>query len=126
MDVGRFLRLQGAVRAAAGAISEDHAVVGADAMMQSYQRLRGEVRIAIPPEDVDEFDRVCPPNVPSFATPPYGVPIAQADKFHAARGLLEQMAGWLEGYVRHAEMQANAEAYAAERVRQERVTGFRP
>lgn len=125
MDVRRFLRLQGAVRAAASSIAEDNAVVSADAMLQSYRRLRDEVRTAIPDEDVAEFDRVCPENVPSFAAN-RGVPIQQAGKFHAARGLLEQMAGWLDGYIRKAQMQAEAEAYAAARLKEERGVGFRP
>jgi hypothetical protein len=102
-----LLRLLGAVRAAASSIAEDNAVAGADAILQSYRRLRSEVRTAIPGQDVAEFDRVCPENVPAFAVN-RGVPIQQAGKFHTARGLLEQMAGWLEGYVSEAQMEAEA------------------
>lgn len=124
LNVERILRLQGAVRAAAASVSENNAVAGADPMLSSYRRLRDEVRGAIPSEDVPEFDRVCPPNVPAFAANRSRA-LDQAGKFHAARSMLEQMAGWLDGYVRHAQLQAEAEAYAAERVKEERGIGFR-
>lgn len=123
MDVARFLRLQGVVRAAAASASEDNAVVAADAMMHSYQRLRGEVQQGIPDEDRAEFDRMFPENVSEFAVA-RGVPTQQAGKFHAARGLLEQMAGWLDGYVRSVQMEAEAKEYAAARVKEERRPGF--
>jgi hypothetical protein len=124
MDVGRVMRLQGAAREAANSVAEENAVVGAAGMHQAYQRLRDEVESALASELRSEFNRVCPKNVPAFAINRASA-VERAGKFHAARGLLLEMVGWLDGIVRHAQMQAEAAAYAAARVKEERGVGFR-
>ncbi len=45
-------------------------------------------------------------------------------KYLFARGLLEQMAGWLDGYVQQTRMHAEAEAYAKARVAEERKSSY--
>ena len=124
MDVARFLRLQGAIRAALDSVAEGNAVIGSDAMVASYMRLREEVWSAVPNEDKPEFDRVCPHNAIKGAGGRTDLRTA-ASHYSEARTLLAVMAGWLDGYVQHARMAMEAEATARERVRQERGVGFR-
>lgn len=102
-DVGRFLRLQGAIDAAASAVPADHAATAVTALVGSYASLREEVRLAIDEEFRDEFDRL----FPSVALPssPRGLgagfdPFQSADEANQARTRLRTMSGWLGGFVR--------------------------
>lgn len=121
MDVGKFLRLQGAIRAAHESIPPDHAVMGGTAMERAYERLRIEVQDAIPNEHLQEFDGLFPEHIGGFGHSPRG----EAERFHAARSLLASMAGWLDGYVQAARMEMEAQAYAEARVKEERGFGFK-
>jgi len=125
MDVAGFLRLQGAIRSVLDSVSEGQAAVAAEAMADSYRRLRHETRDAIPEEDREEFDRLFPETPPAITSRAMGRLGYEAAKFHAARALLGTMAGWLDGYVQHARMQMEAQAYAEKRAKEERGVGFK-
>ncbi len=125
MDVGKFLRLQGAIKSSLDAIPVDQAAVAADAMLTTYERMRSEVRDAIPKEHHKEFDRLFPATIERPVNNPGGRLALIAGRFNSARSLLGSMAGWLDGYVQAARMQMEAEAYAQARVKEERGVGFK-
>lgn len=120
MDIGKFLRLQGAIGAAidSGAEGRD---LGASDLAGTYRRLRAEVRGAVEAQHWPEFDRLFPESLGGFPQSQRG----DAEKLNAARRRLAMMAGWLEGFVKEARMDMEAQAYAAARVREERGIGFK-
>lgn len=124
-DVGRFLRLQGAIQAALDSIPMDQAVVAEQPMKDAYLRLRAETRSVIPGETLEEFDRMFPTEVKVGPTGSSRM-VIRAARFNAARSLLGSLAGWLDGFVQEARMTIEAEAYAHARVEEERGVGFRP
>jgi hypothetical protein len=123
IDLGRYLRLQGAIQAALDAVDQGNAVVGAEAMRTSYTRLREEARSAIPDEQAAEFNRLFPAELPQPTArhSPQGL---DAVKYMTARSLLASLKGWLDGYVSEVRIGVEAEAYAKERVKAERGVGF--
>jgi len=131
IDVGRFIRLRSTVKSASTSVPQGQEAVAGRALTDAYRRLRAEVAGAIPEPLSEEFSKLFPESVPP---PGGGAGLgrlgAQAAESNAARSLLEQMAGWLDGVVESAEHQmridAEAKAYARERVKAERGVGFRP
>jgi hypothetical protein len=132
IDVERFIRLRSTVKSASTSLPKGQEVASGRALSDAYRRLRAEVAETIPEDLREEFSKLFPENV-SF--PPSGdvqgsALLQQAAQANAARSLLEQMAGWLDGLVESAEHQmrinAEAQAYAQERVKAERGIGFRP
>lgn len=101
-DVGRFLRLQGAIEAAVDAVPADHAATAVSALVGSYISLRNEVRLAIDDQYHDEFDRLFPlmatPTAPSAMRGGFD-PFQSADLANQARMRLRAMGGWLGGFV---------------------------
>jgi hypothetical protein len=125
MDVARFMRLQGTVQAAINSVDERQALISGMSLMETYTRLRSEVYNTIGDAERGEFTRLFPKMVdrdPSTNASPEEAKQAWTE----ARALLTQMSGWLEGYVRQAQMTLEAQAYAEERVRAERGVGFKP
>jgi hypothetical protein len=121
-DVGKILRVRGAIQATLEGLADSEAVMAGDAVGSGYTRLRKEVAAIVPSEDREEFDRLFPESAGSFGHRP----MDKANKYHAAKGLLGQLAGWLRGYVDEAQFQAKADAYARERMKQGRGVGFKP
>jgi hypothetical protein len=115
MDVRRALSLQGALRAAAGAIGEQSAAEGSEAMLHSYRHLRQEVPSIIPEEDVSEFDRLFPQNISGRGRTRDEL---QVGRYYSARSALHQMAGWLEGFSQVIQLEANAQAYSTARLKE--------
>ena len=103
-DVGRFLRLQGAIDAAAAAVPQEHAATAVTALVGSYVALREEVRAAIDEAFRAEFDRLFPAmTVPPAPNVRAGFdPFKSADIANEARTRLRTMGGWLGGFVREA------------------------
>jgi hypothetical protein len=60
VDIGEFLRLQGAVQSAIEATAGKPVIGYGRAAESAYLRMRNEVRQAIPEEDLGEFDRLFP------------------------------------------------------------------
>jgi hypothetical protein len=130
-DLGRLLRLQETIQAAAG--SDEPGGLAAPVLTSSYKRLRGEVKNLISESPlVDEFERTFPeidvvelPNEPNaqnrFVLENAGGPLAQT-----AHALLQQLGGWIAGLVAERTLQARIEAEAIERVKREQrpPTGF--
>ena len=128
IDVGKYLRLQGAIQSALDAVGEDQSVVGSTAMRTAYERLRGEVHSSIPDAQAEEFERLFPEKPPEPTTQ-QSRPFLAAARYMSARALLATLKGWLDGYIQEAQYEARmaeADAYARERVKAERGVGFRP
>lgn len=125
MDAGKFLRLQGAIRAALA--SEEPHKVSADSMVGTYLRLRATARDAVPGKDRDEFDALFPEKVEAGSVGTLFDVLREGERgtFFAARSLLETLAGWLGGYVEEARMAMEAAEYAKARVKEERGVGFK-
>jgi hypothetical protein len=126
IDVGRFLRLQGAITSALAAVPVEQAAMTGEALPTSYTRLRGEAIDIIPAKVRDEFERLFPEHPftrrghtsgPRFA-------IETANRANEARAILGTLAGWLGGFVAEARMKQEAAAYAQARIKAERGTGF--
>jgi hypothetical protein len=120
VDLRRALSLQSALRSAALAISEESAPMASDAMLNSYRKLRREVRSVIPEDDVEELDRLFPEGITARGRTREELDTA---RFFAARSALQQLAGWLDGYAQVVQIEANAEAYADARLKE---AGIRP
>ena len=105
VDVGKFLRIQGAIDAAVEAVPGDQAATAAGALVGSYLTLRQEVRLVIDESVYDEFDRLFPMMEPP-ASPNVRRgfdPFANADQANQARIQLKMMGGWLGGFLRAAD-----------------------
>jgi hypothetical protein len=122
VDVGKLMRLRGAIQGALNSIPTDQAPVAGRAMADRWRELREEARNVIPAEQLDEFESLFPGG--PEGNPGLGLR-GQAAMFNEARGLLGSLAGWLEGFIEEARLQAEAEAYGRERAKQERGVGFR-
>ena len=118
-----MLRLHGAITSALASVSEDQAVMAAEALGITYTSLRAEVRAIVPDGLTEEFERLFSPQVPGARA---RGPMGDAKHFSQARAALGAMAGWLDGFIREARMRAEVEAYAKERVKAERGVGFKP
>jgi hypothetical protein len=123
-DISRYLRLQGAIRAAIDAVPEGQAALAGHAMMNAYRRFRSEARANIPNEQFSEFDAMFPTEVIFERANPRDDLQDAAAEFNAARLPLSTMAGWLDGFVQEAKMQMEANAYAKARVKEERGVGY--
>jgi hypothetical protein len=133
IDVGRFIRLRSTVKAASTSIPKGQEAAAGAAFADAYRGLRAQVFETLPEPLRDEFTRLFPDSVPPQPSGDVrggGPLLAQAAQANAGRSLLEQMAGWLDGVVESAEhemrLEAEARAYAEERVKAERGVGFRP
>lgn len=103
-DISRFLRLRGAIDAAAAAVPDDHAATAVTGLVAAYASLREEVRGAIDEGFHDEFDRLFSPMTAPQAPSALGFdPFASADTANQARTRLKMMGGWLGGFVEVAE-----------------------
>ncbi len=109
-DIGRYLRLQGAIRAAIDAVPDGQAALAGHAMMNAYRRFRSEARTVIAPENFSEFDAMFPTGVIFERANPRDDLQDAAAEFNAARLQLSTTAGWLDGFVQEAKMQMEAEA----------------
>lgn len=122
VEVGRFMRLRGAIQGALDAIPVDQAAVAGRAMAARYRIFRHEAQKVVPKGYLDELESLFPE-----------APIAggrrdvreEAETYNQARGLLGALAGWLDGFIQEARSQAETEAYVRERVKQERGVGFK-
>ena len=101
IDVDRFIRLRSTIRSSITALPKGQEVASGRAYEDAYRRLRPEVYENIPESLRQEFSNVCPESVPVIPSGDVrGSPLLQqAAHANAARSLLEQMAGWLDGLV---------------------------
>jgi hypothetical protein len=121
LDVGKLMRLRGAMESAIEAGAAMHFGEGSLPLQQAYVKLRVEAANAIPDGVREEFERLFPER-----TPQVGAAIV------ALRGdammLLKTLAGWVGGIIEEAQfaarLHAEAEALAKERVKEERGVGF--
>jgi hypothetical protein len=88
VDIGRVLRLHGAITSTLAAVPIEQAGLTGEALPASYTRLRGEAIDIIPLKARDEFERLFP----------------EDPKANEARVLLATLAGWLGGFVDEARM----------------------
>jgi hypothetical protein len=121
-DIGKFMRLRRAIQSTVEGLDDDQAAMAGEALARHYVRLRKEVAAVVSPQEEEEFARLFPEAANGYGR----APMEQAKKFHAAKGLLAQLGGWLQGFIDEAELQARAEVYARERVKQKRGVGFKP
>ena len=126
IDVGCFLRLQGAITSTLAAVPIEQAAMTGEALPTFYTRLRGEAIDIIPVKARDEFERLFPedPLTPRRYTSGRNYPIQTANRANEARAILGSLAGWLGGFVAEARMKQEAAAYAEARIKAERGTGF--
>lgn len=126
IDVGRFLRLQGAITSALTAVPVEQAARSGEALPTAYARLRGEAIDIIPAKARDEFERLFPedPLTARGWTRGPGYATDTANRANEARAVLGMLAGWLGGFVDEARMEQEAAAYAAARIKAQRGTGF--
>ena len=96
-DVARFLRLKGSVQAALDAFPIGHITLAGQALAESYNLLREEVKMSLPDSLQNEFDRM----FPELDHPPSSRmnPIGGAEAANAARAKLALLAGWLDGVI---------------------------
>jgi len=124
-DLGKVLRLRGAIRGAIGATEVAQATLGGDTLARRYASLRAEAPNVIPTEDQEELIRLLPLTLSGYGSGPRDLP----GQFNAARIFLGSLGDWLGGYVERAQIaaqiEANAEAYAQARLKEERGVGFR-
>jgi hypothetical protein len=126
MDVGKFLRLQGAIQATIEGSAGKSSTQAGPAVEDAYFRLRQEAWDAIPEKDREEFDRLFPSTViPSPKARNQMQPVTPLETYGTAQTLLTSLAGWLGGYIQETRMRAEAEAYAEARVKAERSVGFK-
>lgn len=109
IDVGRFLRLQGALHGAASSYPWDSAVMGSAALAGAYERLRAETAEIIPEPYRAELDRLFPHDAGPRSP---GDPRMMAKRFSQAKTLLDSLAGWLGGFVREAQLEIESEGLA--------------
>lgn len=123
LDLGRYLRLRGAVMSVVEGIAEAAAEAApaesSEALVQSYRLLRAEVREQAGWEFVEEYDRLFP-DWDELAPSSSASPLAD---YQRARLLLLQLVGWLEGFVEQAELETEARAYAEARLEKEHNSG---
>jgi hypothetical protein len=130
MDVETHMRLKAAIQAAADSIPEGQIAVAGSAYHDAYDRFRPRVRDAVPEELHDEFDEFFPSEAkPGGVARRGGTLRAAGASSNEARALLLTLAGWLQGHIdgalAEAKRNAEADAYAKERVKAERGIGFR-
>jgi hypothetical protein len=126
-DLGQLLRLEEAIKAAAGTDTEPDGA-SAVALTESYMRLRGQVLKFVKGSDLEaEFESTFPEIKITERPPsdPFEVQAAiQEGKFPArqAQSLLAQLAGWIGGIVREMtleqQMRLDAEARAKQAAKQ--------
>jgi hypothetical protein len=100
MDVGKFLRLQGAIDAAIESSKEKNSTQAGPAIQDAYHRLLQEIRESKPNEDQEEFDRLFPDTVVPSRKARQTDPVSALEKYGTAQTLLSSLSGWLGGYVR--------------------------
>jgi hypothetical protein len=131
LDVPKYMRLRTAVRNALDSVGPD-ASSAFRGLVDAYQRLRAEARDAVGDDLVKEFDDLFPATIDLGAAgtgnhSPTAM-LKQQEVANTARTLLGQLAGWLDGFIEAAQfdarLQADAEAYAKERIKSERKVGF--
>jgi hypothetical protein len=122
MDVAKLIRLHAAVASAAD-LPDKLSSARAYALADAYMRLRAEVRGVIDANLRDEFDRLFQELRPTMTAG--GAYLRLAAESESA---IRRLSGWIDGVVKAATLedraQRDAEAYARERVRQERGVGF--
>lgn len=116
MDVGRFIRLRGAIRETLASMGEA-ANAGAVPLSERCEVFRREAVDLIDEDFKEEFARLFPENVQGAGSSSPGT--ATARVFERAKGLLASLAGWLDGEISRVQMQMEAEADAKERARQQ-------
>jgi hypothetical protein len=121
IDLGRVLRLQAMVEAIVNASSPQS---GSKPLTVTYQRVRGQVRNALPAQHQGDFEGLFPPDVAGHYDP-----LDDAEHDQEAPILLASLAGWLQGFVLEArtsaEIEADARAYAEARIQANKRLGFR-
>lgn len=95
------------------------------ALAQAYRRFRAEARDIVLEEHRDEFERVCPDWAPPHRTRSLlSLMEGPSRVYDEARIMLGTLAGFLDGYVRETQINLEAEAYAAAKLKAERTVGF--
>ena len=116
------MRLRSAVRETMAALHAGEKAGQGVAAPEAYERLRAEALAIVPDDKAEEFGHLFPEWTGGKVgrVGMHAVPLAEQ-----ALAMLGQLAGWLDGFVEEARLAAEAQAYAVERVRQERGVGFR-
>jgi hypothetical protein len=119
-DPGIFLRLKASLDSTIQGVEEKSFAV--KALTDAYAVFRSEAeRVAEQEHALDEFKRLFPPPPEVSAPSARGGfdPIVAGGSSAEALSLLARLSGWLDGFVQSIRMQAEADAYARERVRHE-------
>ena len=131
MDVHELVRLKSTIESTVGAVDAskpEQLALGREPLHASYRSLRPRLRNAVDANLHEEFDDLFPEEPPDIIDRSHGRLGLHTAQAIQAKTLLEGMAGWLGGIVATAtekeRMRVEADAYARERVRQERGVGL--
>lgn len=89
IDLGRLMRLRGAIQAALDSIPERGSAYSAEGLKAAYLRLREEAKQVVDPALWQEFDRLFPPSVMFRGQDEF----AKAQEFVDAKILLGSLGG---------------------------------
>lgn len=123
-DLGRLLRLKGAIDSMSGGGKPEPA--DASSLTEGYRRMREQVAEMVAGAEVEsEFEAMFPTLEAFIETSPTGGQ-GLIEWHHRAtsaatraQGLLNQLGGWLEGLIAEQTMPERIQAEAAERVKRE-------
>ena len=125
VDIAKFIRIKASVD---GTLASADSPTHAQGLSSAYGSYRAEILTVISAEsDLSaEFSRLFPEHA-FRGSPGWGPDMAV--NYGRVVSLLSGVAGWLNGVIQFAQaegqIQANAEAYAREKVKSERGVGFR-
>lgn len=134
LDVGALLRLRNGLQEALAATPAEQGSAW-QGLVDAYEGLRGRASQVIGDAHAEEFERLFPAAIDRRTaghdiTHDPGAMFVQQEVASDARTRIASLAGWLNGFIEEAQfnmrMQAEADAYAKERVRTERGVGFKP
>src|SRR3546814_20247392 len=117
-DVGRFMRLRGAIKAALESVPVDHSSAY-EALAAAYSRLREQVSELVG-SGYPDFDDLFPDSVSTagatgnISRDPM-ILFKQQEVASAARTLLGQLAGWMDGLIQEAQYSAQLQPRSGER-----------
>jgi hypothetical protein len=111
LNLGQLLRLRGMIESAANSVEPTGD--GAAALTESYERLRGRVRVVMEESEVDlaEFDQAFPEiTVVQIVENEHPRHMGMRDMRYAphaakAKALLGQLAGWVTGLIQELEFE---------------------
>lgn len=133
LDIGALLRLRNGLREALAATPAEQGSAW-QGLVEAYEGLRNRASEVVGDDHADELGRLFPPLIDrrtagrDITRDPSAL-FVQQEVDSEARTRIASLAGWLNGFIEEAQfnlrVQAEAEAYAKERVKADRGVGFK-